>query len=595
MSEVETGGEAPGEEENPIDDIDKVIAAQQAHEARLVAEAQAKAEEEARQVELRTHAGVDYGIRTDLLIESSQVQRDIDEAHAANFNERLAQANELSESKTKKNEELAKCDAEFASATLRFKRIEAAVNSVPSEQILQETQALYEDTESKLKAVTKTRAEIVATIDQIKSKMITAEEMTKYNSLVARQEEIAEQITALEENPALVELLNEEANTENQCRNQLKDAVIAKIMGFTGRNPERATFVKKMVDQFLTEEFAARGINQIRDQHERIQSMDHLTNNLIVGLGIDDIQLLVHGWDIPNFKERKDQFYASKLIQNLVGGYGSMDATLNFAEWSEHGIDSQGDPVYRRESPQAIASVVKKHLGTFNLLRATCLGLGKSQLQDKITVGFRGDWQQAIDSQLRHPDQKLEVNWGGGPIIPTDATASGKAKIQAEYDKNFQAAKEFSEQYLQKQEETRLQRITDVEKEVVRLQGQLDRAAQINDRIKQLEAKNLLSSLSTTRGQVNLDEKTKTAKEDELGRTGSIHIGRRRELKKDIQELAVDIQSGEERIKRLEEEIRKTNQETADLRKEGLAIGDTFQISDKISRFKKELEQKRQT
>lgn len=584
------GQELDAEQEKPRQlTLEEIEAAQLDHEQKQQSLRDEEAATLARQNELKAQAGQDYATRADLVYESRQILQGIEDAHAAQIEERLAEVDRLGKSQTEKEAELAQGEEEFNALSDRFNRISAMIVRIkgkgPESDIAETTSQALKEAQSNYDALSAKRSLVIDQLEKIKTgRQITDAAVAHYHLLIERQQQIAEQLTALEENPVLVELLADEAKNEGQLRVQFKREALTAAETYSKMNPERQALVEKLVDQYLTEEFEARGINGIKDPHQKMERKRDLVQHMAYSFTIDDTQRLAYGYNIDNFDVIKDQIFAGKFLHNLIGGFGSENGTAGFAEWAVNGINTgREEPRNSPRHQHAIAEGVYRHLGTINLLRANSLGLDKGPLRGRITVGFES-WQN-IENELRQTGE-LTVDLGEKPIIPVNASPGQKARIERGYEENFQAARELSQTIAQKQEKDRLERITAVETEVKRLQGLLERAKEIENHIRQLgDVSQFGARLSNARASLHDKEIDLKTNQADLDHTGSLSFLRRGKLEQEIGRLesAKSVNQREvERFEKILEDIEKLKAEKAE-------IGDTYKIEQTIRKFEDEL------
>lgn len=472
-------------EKKPID-LDQIERDELAYQEQIRLAKEEVAQEELRQANLKVKAGQDYGVRTDFMNQLKEIEAGIEEAHANQILERMAQADTLRDSQKSKQAELDGYDKVYVAAQEALSRIEKLISEAdPEKGVSHQTEEVYEIVKKEYDEVVKNQADIIAEIEQINNQLISDETLAKYNALVESQLKLKDELEALEENPELVEILVSETKNENELRQKLKQKAIFEVA--RNGSPERQDFVEKIVDQFLTEEFEARGIDNIKNHTQKKLEMDAIVNGIMEGFNIDNIEVLIHGYQIPNFDDKKDKIYAGKLLQNLIGGYGTGNGTTDFAEWTISGINT-GKVDYVK-SQKSIASAIKIHLGTFNFIRANAIGFGQTDFGNKITVGFEnsqygGNIWPSLENKLRET-RELKIDYNQGPILPIDATPAQENKIKKEYEANLKAAQELVQVVKEKKEKARLDRITQIENEIQQIKDMEKKIeeidAQLND------------------------------------------------------------------------------------------------------------------
>lgn len=490
MNEQNTGEDLSGTENGAfsLDDLARIEAEELANQEEIRQKKEEARLEAERMANLKVQAVGDYATRTDFANELKSIEYEIEENHANEIQKRLGQVDQLRLDEDAKKTESTKNDAEFAAITENLNRVKHLVfedgdESRPKDGVLGRTKEAFEIIKKEFNIITATRSEIMATITQISNtKDIADREIKAYHELVVKQQELTDKIKSLEENPALVEILIQEANTEKELRQDVKDALKREVRRETPQ--ERIDFIGKITDQFLDEEFKARGIEGIKNHQDKLNAKKYVVDNMIDGFTINDASKLAFGEGIYGFHEKKDKIFAGKLLQNLVGNYGDSGATSRLMAQTILGESAAARPTDMFQ--KAIAESAKIHLNTLNLLRSTAIGQGETQTFNSLTVGFEGFYKlQRLDNDLRATGE-FSVNKDNSAITPIDATKKQKAKINKDFQANLEQAQQIAKELKEKQEKARVERIGAIEKEIERLTVARERSQKLKQELNEL-------------------------------------------------------------------------------------------------------------
>jgi hypothetical protein len=434
---------------------------------------------------LKLKAGQDYGFRKDFINQLKEIEAGIEEAHANQILERLAEANALRNVQKNKQDELDGLDMVYVAAQEALKRIEKLMcDADPEKGVSHGTEEAYEIVKKDYDEVVKNQADIKTEIEKINIKLISDETSIKYNALIESQKKLRDELRALEENPNLAELLVEESTTEKELRQEVKNALFREI---TGELPkERINFIDKIVDQFLGEEFESRGIDDLKEPYEKMAAKKVLAKDIINYLPYKNPKQLINGEGIDNFYNKKGNIYTAKLLQNLVGNFSDANETSKFMVRVELG---EGEAMASSlEHRKALAKVITIHLGTLNLIRATKFGIDKVGKGNIVTIGFNDEKNsklKRLENDLRESFAfKIDIN--GGPILPLETSLAKENKIKKDYEIDMKAGQELAIEMFNNQENIRLEKINSIEREIDSLKKTAERIKLIDNKLAEL-------------------------------------------------------------------------------------------------------------
>jgi len=516
--------------------IDDIIAGQQAHEAEIQRQKNAAAAEAARQQELHDRAGADYGTRVDLSGERESIQSEIEADQAQQIEERLAEADRLKEDQTQKELELAQSEEEFVTLEDRLRRLQSLAEGKSDEEIAPQTVAAIERTQTAYDALNAQRGTLVQEIEGIRTRQLSDSEVQRYQSLLERSQQINDQIGELETNPALVEILTNEAETKQQLLDQVVYEAMSQLR--TGNIPEgKREIVQGTVTRFMEEEFAARGISQVKDPADKLSQMRELVQDIIIGYGIDR-QNPSSTQRLSGFSPRRiDQANTGIVLHSLTGGYGDVSTTLDLLR--EFG---QGD----------LRGSLSRHFGSINYLRACTQGMPNSR--DVVPQTY--DWER-FDTEIQRIGAGVKAP-RSGPLVLREATPTEESRANVQFDKVKQEASKLEAEIIKRKMEAKEGRLRALDAQIELLTLTLAEV-QRAETLWEQDGRNLesyRSQLAQLESDQARQEQIKKNTEDELAETtGFFQGGTRRELRRSINDTEAEIETITTRINSLKKKI----------------------------------------
>lgn len=468
-------------EGGPAFDIEALKKAQEAHD-RALKEAEdreaAKAEDERI---AQSQAGGDRESREAVLKELKQLQAEADELEEARIKERLAASAKLKETELAKQAELEATTGDFTALSERLNAVRALVAGKKEAEIATDVREAITQLEVAKAPLETTARELTGELEKIRADQVSDEQVKRYHEIQAGLSKLNQTVAELESNPYLIELLVAEAETENELREDIVQAAVARSETYWRTNEERRKFDEQVAERFLSEEIEARGINLIADRRARKEALEQLAQGMISGMRLGGVQEIYH----QGGGQKQVDALTGLALLNLVGGHGTLSGTTGFLRMSEAGFSPTAwqDQVAEKK---AEAQAIHNHLGSLNLLRA--YGTGMPRFYDRVLTANRSphEWEQ-FDRELwglANVDPKLGIDTRkSGPLIPRNASAAEKKAIEKDFERNRKQA-EALEAKLTTQERGRLG------KEIEELTGRLESLREL--RTRQEEAKRSL-------------------------------------------------------------------------------------------------------
>ena len=515
--------------------IEELAAIQEEHEADIRRQKEQKEAEEEHQRQLQTQAGQEAVERQEALAEIKQQREQAEEMEAQQIKERMAQAEKLKGSKQEKEETLTTLQEEVARAQARVQGIEELISGKPKEVISEAVRENLEQARTDAQGLAHQAQDLEKEISRLGEQIVADEEVKRYQEIIGQLTQLDERMTAIEANPALIELLLKEAKTEDDVRERIIGTALqkARIQRTYPTDPRAKAFVEDVGQTFLTEEFAARGFGQIKNPQERLRQMSALAQDMIRGINLAHSQ----GHELHLLgptKEQKNQ-YAGQLLLNLFGGCGTIGGTLNRLTDTEIGFSiGVGHHESAEEQKEAGIRAIKRHLGTLNLMRAYNFSLESHRHLETFLPAFGGDWYRDFDQYLR-PGFDYESK---GPIIPREAPEAEKQKIRTRFEEQKTRARKIEQDLKKEEEEKKQTQIEDLQAQIAELQEvkpKLEQAIRFLDEIRQPNQRDEWGKeINRLRGVVETQKRLIVGRRKDLDNTGVLSFRVRGSLRKEI-------------------------------------------------------------
>jgi DNA repair exonuclease SbcCD ATPase subunit len=315
--------------------------------------------------------------------------------------------------------------------------------------------------------------ELQAKLDRYKAiGLVSEEEKQEYENTQERLEEINKKIAEIESNPYVIELLLEEAKSEDEIRRKV---IFAATSSRTWQYPKAEEIIKRIIQRFLTEEFKARDFDNIKDP--KMKEFAFLITSIL--RQADDTTY-------HQIKSLKDGERVGILLKNLIGRQGTIEATI-YRIADAVGLYEYNPDNPKKEEIDTLKKYIKHHLGTLNFLRAVSFALDPyygENFWGQYRAPFNPKyWERGFDQPLS--SLRFEVK-GDGPIIPNDADEETKRKIRIEYVSTQIEILQWQIEETQKEIESLNRKIGDTERKLQELEEVLSEAKGAEKFVKQV-------------------------------------------------------------------------------------------------------------
>jgi len=521
--------EEAGESKAKEMSIEELKAAQAKKDAEVAEAKRQKEVEEQRQKELEAGTQADIERRESALAELRENQAEIDELKAARIEEKIADSEKLKESQAAKEAELQKTQDDFNQIENRLAEIQALMEGREEKDIAEEVKAALEQVQRKKAAIGDALQRLTQELDVMKAESVSDVQVQRYQELLKKMDELNAQVADIEANPYVIERLFAEARAENEMR----DIVVKEALGGVWRHPKGAEIMAQVVQRFLTEEFEARGFDEIKDPKEREEAMREFTRAVAsqVGGGED------RGPGDPA-RLKKDELVGI-LLKNLVGKYSDMAYTEDLLEIASGGRKFDGSP----QNNEVVGNYIRQHLGTINYLRANSFGL-KTYSEAILGPRFNEYKWKAFDKNMHKYGL---IAYEGNVIVPPDSDKNTRDKIEAEFQRNMKEIQDWEKAAVEEEKARLNAEISEVEIEVQRIKNMLSEISSAIDFTKQARREDIYSEDEAKRklAKINTDianlESRRTEAEEELSKLGALSFRRKKELKNEISRIDYEL------------------------------------------------------
>jgi TolA-binding protein len=350
-------------------------------------------------------------------------------------------------------------------ASERIAKLEELVAGKSEEEIAAPVKEALEKAKGKKADVDRDAGSLSAELERLNASQVSNAEVNRFTQLQGQLETLNSDIAKIEGNPFVIDRLIEEAKTEDRMRE-----VVVREAGMGYMAPERRAFVGEICQKFLSEEFAARGIDKIKDQKEKEKAMEELVGAVSRGVSGGDNYSNIERPAYDGDKITKDM-RLGLLLKNLIGEYGTLAGTVGFFEYAtpKKKIKSAAPFSTNRfeDDPERTRELIRSHLGTLNLIRAYSL---KAPSLDRI------EWSRnssAFDEQASKYGIRTTES---GPIVPKDADKSTVEDMQRDFSKKKEEAAKVEERMTKEKIEGLNREISYLEEELKKAELFLERA-----------------------------------------------------------------------------------------------------------------------
>lgn len=441
--------------------VEELRKIQEAHEAKIRGEKEEQEVEETSQRQLKQQAGENREKRVDILDELKPLDAEIKKLQAEAVEERMAQAEQLKGTKQEKAAALAGLKGEMMGAQERLAATRALIAGKTAEQVAPDVIETIKRMEDGLGVMQGKLQVLEGEIAQIEKTVVSDEEVARYRDLLRQSQLLNNEIDQIESNPALIELMQQEAKEQGNAREVIERAVLAKSEAYRGGFPskERTAFVKEVIQTFISEEFARRGFGQIRDEGERQRAMNALAYGIMEGVN-KDYEAIGHERDYT----KQDQYLTAMALRTLTGSHGTVDGMPGFIGRAQEGHLDIFNPRVPERDRQFQSEAIRAHLRTINLIRGYAFGMKDSHNREDIVRSF-GGWK-GFDVNMLPRDFRSSPD---GPIVPRDADPALEKQIQEEFEAVRKKVTVMDERLVAEREQAKQEAIAEFQAQIAEI------------------------------------------------------------------------------------------------------------------------------
>jgi|GEM_PF-4504593 len=370
----------------------------------------ATAEEEAARVDAENSARIpeDYARKAALLREGGNI-------HGETFGvgERRNWTEKLEQTEAGQVQQLESVKSDAAVCQERVAKIEEAAGDY---KMPPEVKSYLASTKNRLDELT-IQAEVLSKeLEKTRGKKVTPEEEQRFQRLQSETGKIYSTLDTIDENPKMVEIMVNEAETEGEKVNEVVNYASRLIpWQYLKALPEKEKYIDELTRIYWREECQALGIDTVANPKDKLRLINELARNMILGLENSNY--------FPD-NNSKQQAYSGKMLGSLLGVKGSTFAYPNSNMAGGYG-DNLSGPGNEHES--GFSKWISVHQNSVNFARAFAAADAGNYAQNMQTVaGLReDDWHSYIDSDIIQTG-KFEIDEKTGAILPKNADEGEK-------------------------------------------------------------------------------------------------------------------------------------------------------------------------
>lgn len=548
------------QEELPsIEELERVQAEHEAERARLEEEAARRQAEEA---EVKRRAAPLAAEHRERVRAARGLHRDIRTKESGGVIQRMEQTEALRVEEIGLVADLETRAAEFEKARQYLARVEQL--AAGKEDIADQVQRTLVAAQEQVGTLDGPVRDLEARLKNVRERQISPQEAAEYRALQEKMAETIERIHEISQDPHVMEVLMNNAETEEGIRQEFLDAALRE----NGWRTEgvRADIVSRATQRFLTEEIDRAGINALTDPATHREALRALANNMLVGL--QTYRPPDESAERLDTDEERRRFYSGVVLKALVLQPGLLESLPDYLARSETGQkqDPYGRLKHEERKAQAAGAVeafneaVGKHLETLNMLRAYALEIDENHSNAVPPVRMNA-WNEATSKGLWRDPRSQYVVEHNGPILPRAGFGEPSLMVatQERYEADREAARKIERSLLEADIAVRQESLVEEERALEELKAK-------REKIRELELAANPSDL--TRVQEELYElgkplynweENKRRSERELERLGRFHPLERRRYERQIKDSDAQINTRKARIKPLLERIAAVN------------------------------------
>jgi len=580
--------------ENGGPDVSEVLRAQQEFEEKQRIEKEAADAAVQREQDLKAQSGPDHDKRDEVLREMNPAVRELREMESKDIPGRIAVTDQKREQRLAKENDLEATNTQLAELEERYKTLNAAKNEAQY-GVSPELSKAIEEMGIELQKYREQARNISANIEAIRAEEVPDEETQRYNQLQADISRLDSQMVQLESNPALVEMLYDEASEHNRAISEIRTVALElrklgawpvgrdnKVIGDRTSTAEQR-FVDGVCTRFVEEEIARLKIDDMPLPQKR-NAITTLINNIRMGMttldtyGMSDTDKLAQEtFDDRNIKDdNKEEWTRQRIsgvaLANLIGGgkpaenaigilASSLSISSNKRRLSEN-FRANSENFRNREVVNNTTQAIIDHLGTFNFIRAQASVLGETER--KKVMGRMSDVNStemnSLNSQVNRYHEQLGHAVMDKPIIPPYFDEAQKRAIAEQFERDRHNGSKDAERELGDAKAIK-------QKELDRSREWLESLKQDRDRID--SANKVLKGKEDTERQKKAQEermkimvKDKADLQDDYDNSGPQSFFYRRNIRQSIESREKSIAEATEEISRLASRIEEADEAT---------------------------------
>lgn len=428
--------------------VEELAAAQKEFEAKNKSEEDEAARKAAEEERLRQVAGEDTAQRGEIIGQMKSFSGELKKMEAAGIKHRMERASTIREGILAKQEELARGEEDFKSLEERLKSLTEIISGKSDEEIAPQVKEALVNARSNLQEASTQRSTLTQQIEQSQSQLVSDQEVQRYNALLEVVAKLDEEITAIEANPQVIELIYKEAKTEDEIRDQVIRAAenSPDFYGRTNSN-ERRNFVNTVVQKFLSIEFRDQGC----DSPQKMKTVASALSYGLSGQRREPFQIM-RDKDVP--ADWKTNAIKANALRSMLGTFGSADSLgfLANPNFTGQGLD-------RSQYNSIVARELRRYLPIYNYILAQNEGFGQYYSSRIVGQFHRENLVQASH------DLKMNSTYEG-PMVPQESSETEKQEITETYERERDRARDKAVGLWQRESITLEESIARVQSEI---------------------------------------------------------------------------------------------------------------------------------
>ncbi|HOX41670.1 MAG TPA: hypothetical protein PK263_05795, partial [bacterium] len=358
-----------GIEELSVEELERI---QREHEEKLAAQRAAEEEERHRQAQIKAGTDADYARRPSVIAEARAAQREVDKMEAEQIGEKIKKTKDLQRSESAKQAELAAITSDLDQASARLQMVSRLVEGKNEDEISEPVRQALEAATLRESSIRSKKEALDKEIAELRADQVSDDQVRRYRSLVESVEGLVQQIDGIDANPAMREILEDEALGEDKLRDEAVRAAEGITYG-SNHNKTKQQLAAVIAQQFITEELEREGIQSISNPEERqvvlVKFMEEMTTGIRSWKKGDRENLLRWGNTSP---AKKAGVALGLLVAGISNSSGLYEGIEEF-----HGGDT--------------SEFISAHLGSINFARGYDKGMTRHH---RLLGDLTRPWEQ---------------------------------------------------------------------------------------------------------------------------------------------------------------------------------------------------------